>query len=169
MSLTLILGGARSGKSRRAETLAAESGLEVVYVATAEPFDDEMRQRIARHRKDREQRGWVTVEEPMDLTGVLARDVGPGRVVIVECLTTWLTNMMVHHADLEVGFAALLDWAKAPAGPAILVANEVGLGIVPENRMARDFWDHAGRLHQAIAARADRVELVVAGIPVVVK
>ena len=169
MALTLILGGARSGKSRRAEALARDSGLEVVYLATAQAVDDEMAERIARHRADRAAFGWVTVEEPLDLADALAREARPGRVVIVECLTTWLTNLMVHGRDIDTATDVLLAWADAPAGPAVLVSNEVGFGIVPEHRMAREFRDHAGRLHQALAARADRVELVVAGIPMTVK
>ncbi len=167
--LALILGGARSGKSRRAEALAAESGAEIVYLATAEAIDDEMAARIARHRADRADRGWTTVEEPLDLATALAREARPGRVVIVECLTTWLTNVMVHNRDVEAACGGLLGWADAPGGPAVLVANEVGLGIVPEHKLARDFRDAAGRLHQDLAARADWVELVVAGIPMVVK
>lgn len=169
MTLALILGGARSGKSRRAETLAREQGLEVVYLATAEAMDDEMAARIARHREDRAAYGWATVEEPLDLAGVLAREARPERIVLVECLTTWLTNLMVHGRDIGDATDALLAWADAPTGPAILVSNEVGFGIVPEHRMARAFRDHAGRLHQRIAAKADRVELVVAGIPMTVK
>lgn len=168
-SLTLILGGARSGKSRRAEALARETGLEVVYLATAEAMDAEMEERIARHRTDRAADGWLTVEEPLDLAAILAREARSGRIVLVECLTTWLTNLMVHGRDIEAATAALLAWADAPTGPALLVSNEVGFGIVPEHAMAREFRDHAGRLHQAVAARADRVELVVAGIPMAVK
>lgn len=172
-TLTLILGGARSGKSRRAETLArevSESGeLEVVYLATAEAIDDEMAERIARHRADRAAHGWATVEEPLDLAAALAREARPERIVLVECLTTWLTNLMVHGRDIDAAAAALLAWCDAPSGPAILVTNEVGFGIVPEHKMARDFRDHAGRLHQRVAERADKVEFVVAGLLMVVK
>jgi adenosylcobinamide kinase/adenosylcobinamide-phosphate guanylyltransferase len=168
--LALILGGARSGKSRRAEALALEWGGVPVYLATAQPFDDEMRRRIARHRADRDGRGWVTVEEPLDLPMALGREALAGRTVLVECLTTWLGNLMVHERDADSGIAGLLAWADGPRpGDAVLVANEVGFGIVPENRMAREFRDHAGRLHQELAARADRVELVVAGLPMVLK
>jgi len=169
MTLTLILGGARSGKSRRAEGLAREMGLEAVYLATAEPMDEEMAARIAQHRRERAAHGWLTVEEPLDLAGALTREARPDRVVLVECLTTWLTNLMVHDRDIGAATDALLTWCEAPGGPAILVSNEVGFGIVPEHKMARDFRDHAGRLHQRIAERAGRVELVVAGIPMVVK
>lgn len=168
--LALILGGARSGKSRRAEALALDRGGAPVYLATAEPFDDEMRARVAQHKADREGRGWTTVEEPLDLPAALAREAGPGRVVLVECLTTWIGNLMAHEWPVGPEVERLL--ARLDEGlPAdlVLVANEVGLGIVPDNRMAREFRDHAGRVHQELAARACRVELVVAGIPMVVK
>lgn len=168
--LALILGGARSGKSRRAEALALEWGGKPVYLATAEPFDAEMRARVAKHRADREGRGWITVEEPLELTVALERESTAGRVVLVECLTTWLGNLMVHEWPVEPELARLFACLDAGGlADLVLVANEVGLGIVPENRMARDFRDHAGRLHQELAARAGRVELVVAGIPVTVK
>jgi len=172
--LALILGGARSGKSRRAEALALEwakdRGGEPVYLATAEPFDDDMRARIAHHRADRDGRGWSTVEEPLDLIAALAREATPGRVVLVECLSTWLGNLMHHQRDAAAAIDGLVAWVGAGGdGSVILVANEVGFGLVPENAMARAFRDHAGRLHQALATHADRVELVVAGIPMVVK
>ncbi len=168
--LALILGGARSGKSRRAEALCLDWGGAPVYLATAEPFDQEMQERVARHRADREGRGWVTIEEPLEMPAVLEREATAGRVVLVECLTTWLGNLMVHEWPVGSEIARLLAWLDA-GRPAdlVLVANEVGLGIVPENRMAREFRDHAGNLHQELAARAGRVELVVAGLPVVVK
>lgn len=168
--LALILGGARSGKSRRAEALALEWGGTPVYLATAEPFDEEMQARVAQHRLDREGRGWTTVEEPLELPAALAREAGAERVILVECLTTWLGNLMVHEWPVAPEIDRLLAWVDAGLpGDLVLVANEVGLGIVPENRMAREFRDHAGRLHQALAARAGRVELVVAGLPMVVK
>ncbi|GHD56858.1 adenosylcobinamide kinase/adenosylcobinamide phosphate guanyltransferase [Thalassobaculum fulvum] len=168
--LALIVGGARSGKSRRAEALALDWGGEPVYLATAEPFDDEMRERVAQHRADRQGRGWVTVEEPLDLPAALAREATAGRTVLVECLTTWVGNLMVHDRPVEPEIARLLAGLdQGLAADLVLVANEVGLGIVPENRMARAFRDHAGRLHQELAARAGRVELVVAGIPMTVK
>lgn len=172
--LALILGGARSGKSRRAETLAGEwaeeATAELVYLATAEAFDDEMRARIARHRQDREGRGWITVEEPVELAAALARETMAERVVLVECLSTWLGNLMHRGQDVSAAIDDLVAWADADGeGPVVLVANEVGLGVVPDNAMARAFQDRAGRLHQALAARADRVELVVAGIPMAVK
>lgn len=173
--LTLVLGGARSGKSAYAESLF--TGPEAVYVATAEAIDDEMRDRIARHRA-RRGGGWITVEAPLDLAGALcsarrtrARNGSGG--VLVDCLTVWLGNLM--HAGRDVGREAgsLLE-SLAPAAPeapapVVLVANEVGLGVVPDNPMARAFRDHAGRLNQALAGRADRVVFVAAGIPLVLK
>lgn len=168
--LALILGGARSGKSRRAEALALEWGGDPVYLATAEPFDEEMRARVEKHKADREGRGWTTVEEPLDLPAVLAREAAAGRVVLVECLATWLGNLMAHEWPVEPEIARLLATVdQGPAADLVLVASEVGFGIVPDNRMAREFRDHAGRLHQELAARAGLVELVVAGIPTVVK
>lgn len=172
--LALILGGARSGKSRRAEALALEWGRERdetwVYLATAEPFDDEMGARVAQHRADRDGRGWITVEEPLELVRALDRETTTGRVVLVECLSTWLGNLMHHGRDVPTAIDGLIAWAGTDGdGAVVLVANEVGFGLVPENAMARAFRDHAGRLHQALAARADRVELVIAGIPMAVK
>lgn len=168
--LALILGGARSGKSRRAEALALEWGGDPIYLATAQVFDDEMRERVALHWSDRAGRGWTTVEEALDLPVVLASEATVGRTVLVECLTTWVGNLMVHERPVDSEIAALLARLDdGVAGDLVLVANEVGLGIVPDNRMAREFRDHAGRLHQELAARAGRVELVVAGIPVLVK
>ncbi|MEQ8394336.1 bifunctional adenosylcobinamide kinase/adenosylcobinamide-phosphate guanylyltransferase [Thalassobaculum sp.] len=168
--IALILGGARSGKSRRAEALALDWGGEPVYLATAEAFDDEMRTRVAQHRADRDGRGWITVEEPVELPAALAREATAGRTVLVECLTTWLGNLMVHERPVEPEIDRLLAWLDGRRqGDLVLVGNEVGLGIVPENRMARAFRDHAGRLHQELATRAGRVELVVAGLPMVVK
>lgn len=172
--LALILGGARSGKSRRAEALAHEWAEAAdgarVYLATAEAFDEEMRARIARHRTDREGRGWLTVEEPLNLATTLTREAIARRVVLVECLSTWLGNLMHHGRDVPAAIDDLVSWIRSDGeGSVILVANEVGFGVMPDNAMARAFQDHAGRLHQALAARADRVELVVAGIPMVVK
>jgi adenosylcobinamide kinase/adenosylcobinamide-phosphate guanylyltransferase len=167
--LTLVLGGARSGKSRHAEGLVLGASPSPVYIATAEAWDEEMRARVAEHRRRRTDRGWTTVEEPLDLAGALAAHATDGAVVLVDCLTLWLTNQMVAERDVPAACDALLATLREVPGRVVLVSNEVGLGIVPENRMAREFRDHAGRLHQAIAAEADRVVLVVAGLPMVVK
>lgn len=167
--VTLVLGGARSGKSRYAEALCrAESG-ERVYIATAEAWDEEMRARVALHKAERAGDGWRTIEETMDLAGVLAREGAPGRVLLVDCLTLWLTNHLLAGSDVEAEISRLADAVSARPGRLVLVANEVGFGIVPENGLARQFRDHAGRLNQRIAAAADAVTLVVAGLPVSVK
>lgn len=165
---TLILGGARSGKSAFAERLAAESGLAPVYLATGRPFDAEMEARIADHRARRGP-AWRTVEAPLALLPALCEHAAAGRIVLVDCLTLWVTNLMMAGRDVDAEGTALAEGLAGLAGPAILVSNEVGLGIVPDNRMARDFRDHAGRLHQAVAARADTVHFIAAGLPLTLK
>lgn len=169
--LTLVLGGARSGKSRRAETLARESEAEeLIYLATGQAFDAEMEERIAKHKADRADDGWITVEEPLDLAGALQRECATSRVVLVECLTTWLGNLMAGEQDISRATSALIEYLdKGPDGKLVFVANEVGLGIVPTSKMGRDFRDIAGKLNQQIAERADRVEFVAAGLPMVLK
>ena len=165
----LILGGARSGKSRRAQALAEAMPGDPVLVATAQPLDEEMAARIARHRADRGPR-WTTVEAPLDLPGALAGLAGGGRgAVLVDCLTLWATNLLLAEADADAATAALLAAARALDRPLILVANEVGLGIVPDNALARRFRDLAGTLNQRVAEAADRVEFVAAGLPLVLK
>ena len=165
--LTLVLGGARSGKSAYAESLFGGRG--AVYVATAEAIDDEMRERIARHRA-RRGGGWTTVEAPLDLAGALrAHGRRGGAGVLVDCLTVWLGNLMHAERDVDREAGRLLESLAAPEVPVVLVANEVGLGVVPDNPMARAFRDHAGRLNQALAGRADRVAFVAAGLPLVLK
>jgi len=163
--LTLVLGGARSGKSRHAEELVTALPPPWIYVATAQPLDDEMAARIAEHRSRRDPR-WRTVETPRDVAGAIDRADG---AVLVDCLTLWLTNLMLGGADSDVEMQRLEQALAHASQPVVLVANEVGLGIVPENALARRFRDAAGRLNQAMAARADRVVLMVAGIPVQVK
>ncbi|PRD45088.1 bifunctional adenosylcobinamide kinase/adenosylcobinamide-phosphate guanylyltransferase [Phyllobacterium phragmitis] len=165
---TLVLGGARSGKSVFAERLVEQSGLEAVYIATGQAYDDEMIERIAAHK---ERRGsiWTTVEEPLDLTGVLAAHTGPQRAVLVDCLTLWLTNLMMAERDIAAETARLGSAITELPGTVLFVSNEVGLGIVPDNRMAREFRDHAGRLNQAIAAAAHDVYFIAAGLPLKMK
>lgn len=164
--MTLVLGGARSGKSRHAEALIeAETG-PWTYIATAQAFDDEMHERIAQHRARRDG-GWRTVDAPLELGRAIA--AGDGSPVLVDCLTLWLTNVVLAERDVAAERAALVEACRNAAGPLVLVSNEVGFGIVPENALARRFRDEAGRLHQELAAIADRVVLVVAGIPMQVK
>ncbi|MEO9900340.1 bifunctional adenosylcobinamide kinase/adenosylcobinamide-phosphate guanylyltransferase [Nisaea sp.] len=168
-SVTLVLGGARSGKSRYAETICRQNGRALIYVATAEAHDDEMKARIAKHRADRAADGWRTIEEPKDLAAILKGEAAPGRVLLVDCLTLWLTNHLLADADVDAEIERLCVAVSASSADLVLVANEVGFGIVPENKLARVFRDHAGRLNQRIAEIADRVTLVVAGLPVQVK
>ncbi|MDR6818572.1 adenosylcobinamide kinase/adenosylcobinamide-phosphate guanylyltransferase [Neorhizobium sp. 2083] len=166
--VTLVLGGARSGKSGFSERLATESGLERHYLATGRAYDDEMRERIARHRADRGD-GWTTHEVPLELAERLTEIDAPGKVVLVDCLTLWVTNLMMDERDIDAAGATLLRQFENLSGNLILVSNEVGLGIVPDNRMAREFRDHAGRLHQRIAAAADAVFFIAAGLPLKMK
>ena len=166
---TLVLGGARSGKSRHAEALAAASGLAKVYLATATAFDAEMQARIANHRRDRAGAGWRTVEEPLALRETLAREAGPDRVVLVDCLTLWRSNLLLGGHEVEAECRELAADLPRLRGPVVVVSNEVGWGIVPENALARAFRDAQGRLNQAMAQVCDRVVLLVAGLPLVLK
>lgn len=166
-SLTLVLGGARSGKSRHAEELVQSWPRPWVYVATAEVFDDEMRERIAAHRR-RRSAGWITVDAPIELAQAI-RSTPADAPILVDCLTLWLTNVMLAGAEIESAMRDLEEACAAAKGPVVLVSNEVGGGIVPENALARRFRDHAGILHQRLAERAGRVVLMVAGLPLVVK
>jgi adenosylcobinamide kinase/adenosylcobinamide-phosphate guanylyltransferase len=166
LSFTLVLGGARSGKSAfaqaAAEAEATRSGGRLAMIATAQAFDAEMAERIARHRQDRGPL-WTTLEAPMDLTAALA-GLGAGDVVVVDCLTLWLSNLMLDERDLARAAADLVAAIRRFKGTLWLVSNEVGFGIVPDNALARRFRDEAGRLHQALAQAADSVVLVVAGL-----
>lgn len=164
--LTLVLGGARSGKSRHAESIITALPGPWVYIATAQAFDDEMRDRIAAHRARRAS-GWNTMEAPVDLAGALA--TASGHPALVDCLTLWLTNVLLGGHDVAAAMTALGTALDARDAPTVLVANEVGLGIVPDNALARDFRDQAGLLNQRMAARADAVLFLVAGLPMRVK
>jgi adenosylcobinamide kinase/adenosylcobinamide-phosphate guanylyltransferase len=166
--LTLILGGARSGKSREAEALVTTLPPPWRYVATAQALDEEMRQRITLHR-ERRRAGWETHEAPLDLVGIireLAQDAAP---ILVDCLTLWLSNLLLGGHDIEAAIAGLESVLDDAWAPVVAVSNEVGLGIVPDNALARRFRDEAGRLNQRLAARADRVLLMVAGLRLEVK
>jgi len=165
--LTLVLGGARSGKSAFAERLAEENG-GPLYLATAEPLDDEMSDRIGRHRARRGP-AWKTVEAPLALVPALAAHAGTGRTVVVDCLTLWLSNLLAAGRDLDNETGHLLESLPALEGVVIFVSNEVGLGIVPESARVRRYVDALGRLHQALAEHADRVYFLVAGIASLIK
>jgi adenosylcobinamide kinase / adenosylcobinamide-phosphate guanylyltransferase len=168
--LSLVLGGARSGKSRYAEGLVSALPLPWQapwnYVATAEPGDAEMAERIASHRARRGP-SWRTIEAPRDLTGSL--QVAGAAPVLVDCLTLWLSNLMLAGADIDAEMERLDHALAAAAAPVVMVANEVGYGIVPDHPLGRRFRDLQGVLNQRVAARADRVVLVVAGLPLALK
>lgn len=166
-SLTFLLGGARSGKSVHAERLIMELPEPWRYIATAQAFDDEMRERIARHQSRRDTR-WTTVNAPFDLANAIA-ETTVGETLLVDCLTLWLTNIMLAGRDVAAESMHLADLLSKPRGPWFVVSNDVGLGIVPDNALARRFRDDAGRLNQMVAAAADSVLFMVAGLPIKVK
>ncbi len=181
MTATLVLGGARSGKSACAETLAAQSGSDVVYIATARAGDSEMAERIAHHRRGRPPH-WTTIEEPLQLAAAIVRHSRPSTVVMVDCLTLWLSNLMFSgdHDYPDTGTivlpplfgaqrAALLDALAQASGDIVLVSNEVGMGIVPMGAVSRSFVDEAGRLNQSVAAVCERVVFVATGLPLTLK
>lgn len=167
-SSLLVLGGARSGKSRYAQARAEAAGESPVFVATAEAFDDEMRERIARHQADRDAR-WRTVEAPRDLPAAIDALDAEDAVVLVDCLTLWVSNLLLADADMPRAGRELCDAIGRFSGTLILVANEVGLGIVPDNALARAFRDAAGQLNQSVAATAHEVALITAGLPLTLK
>ena len=163
-----VLGGARSGKSAYAEGRVRAQAGEKIYIATAEMIDAEMAERV-RHHQERRGAGWRTIEAPLDLPQVLRKQDAAGRVILIDCVTVWINNLMFHDCRIEpavADFCAALGSAK---GRIVVVSNEVGFGIVPENALARRFRDLAGRANQAIAAAADEVVLVVAGLPLTIK
>ncbi|PKM26050.1 MAG: bifunctional adenosylcobinamide kinase/adenosylcobinamide-phosphate guanylyltransferase [Gammaproteobacteria bacterium HGW-Gammaproteobacteria-13] len=166
----LILGGARSGKSRLAERLAAECGLAVTYIATSQPLDGEMNARIQHHR-ERRPAAWGLVEEPLALAKVLREQAGADKCLLVDCLTLWLTNLLMldNPARLSAERDALLDCVSGLPGRILLVSNETGLGVVPLGELTRRYVDEAGWLHQALAERCERVVFTVAGLPMVLK
>jgi adenosylcobinamide kinase/adenosylcobinamide-phosphate guanylyltransferase len=164
----LILGGARSGKSALAERLAGESGLAVTYIATATAGDAEMAERIAHHRSRRPS-AWEVAEEAVELANCLNKHAAPGRCLLVDCLTLWLTNILGDEETFRRERAELLETLPGLPGRIILVSNEVGMGIVPLGEMSRRFVDEAGRLHQELARLCDQVVFVAAGLPLVMK
>ena len=165
--LTLVLGGARSGKSRYAERLVEATAATAIYCATAAPGDAEMGARIAAHRA-RRSTSWRTIEAPLELAAAIGR-ASPECPLLIDCLTLWLSNLMLAGRPLDPEFATLRAALRDAAGPVVLVANEVGLGLVPETPLGRAFRDAAGRLNQEIAAIADRVVFLAAGLPLVLK
>jgi adenosylcobinamide kinase / adenosylcobinamide-phosphate guanylyltransferase len=181
MTRTFVFGGARSGKSAHAEQLAAQSGREVVYIATAQAGDAEMAARITRHREQRNA-GWTTVEETLALGDAILRWSTPQRLLLVDCLTVWLSNLLFAQEQEfpEIGHIVppavfveqrerFLQALEQAVGDVILVSNEVGMGIVPQGAVSRWFVDEAGRLNQSVAARCERAVWVAAGLPLVLK
>ena len=169
--LSLVLGGARSGKSSFALKLANRKGKEKFYLATAEAFDEEMKKRIEHHKKKRTG-SWKTIEEALDITGVLKKLRSQCDVVVIDCMTLWLSNLLHQGYDDEaiaIKTKELLDTIKGNDYLLIAVSNEVGMGIVPDNKLARDFRDLAGRLNQEMAAAADEVYFLLSGIPQKIK
>ena len=171
-AVTLVLGGARSGKSRHAEALvtAAAAG---TYIATAEAGDADMAARIEEHRRQRDHGGrgefWRTVEEPLGLASAIRTHAAPARPILVDCLTLWLSNLLLAERVVEHEGEILCAALREAGGPVVLVANEVGMGLVPDTPLGRKFRDEAGRLNQQVAALADRVVFVAAGLPLVLK
>ena len=181
MTRTFILGGARSGKSAYAETLAAATGKEVIYVATAQAGDGEMAARIARHRQQRDST-WTTLEEPLALGALIKKWSAPDRVVLIDCLTIWLSNLLfsedkdypdigeiIPPACFHEQRERFLQALEQANGDVILVSNEVGMGVIPQGAISRWFVDEAGRMNQAVAATCDRALLIAAGLPLVLK
>jgi adenosylcobinamide kinase/adenosylcobinamide-phosphate guanylyltransferase len=163
---TLVLGGARSGKSRFAENLARSVSGPKTYIATAEPFDEEMRQRIARHREQRAADGWTTIEAPLDPAAAIR---GAEGFILLDCVTVWLGNLMHHERDIPASIDALLLSLAETQSQVVLVSNEVGLSIVPENAMARRFRDEQGLANQKLSAAVDAVFFIAAGLPLKLK
>lgn len=166
--ITLVLGGTRSGKSAFAEKFVLSSGKQPVYLATAVIFNEEMKERVQKHRS-RRCSDWLNIEEPVNILAKLEHHNSANKIVLVDCLTVWLANLMEYRLDIEKQIAALVEGLGKLQMDTVFVASEVGLGIIPENRIAREFSDHAGLLNQKIASIADNVFFVAAGLPLKLK
>lgn len=167
--MSLVLGGARSGKSRFAERLVRLAGIPCTYLATAEPSDQEMQARIARHRADRGTAAWIVIEAPQDLAGAIAGLGPPSCAALIDCATLWLSNRLLAGADSEAAAAALIEALVAAPMPVVVVSNEVGWSPVPLTPLGRAFRDAQGRLNQRLAERAGLVVGIIAGLPMVLK
>jgi len=168
--LQLILGGARSGKSRLAEKIALESGLNVIYIATAQPLDEEMQERILHHQESRP-REWQVIEEPLSLSEKLQEIDAQNQLILIDCLTLWMSNLLLQDAsELQMSQCQkLLTILPNLKSEIILVSNETGLGVVPMGNISRKFIDESGRLHQQIGQIVQKVVFCVAGFPIILK
>ncbi len=164
----LITGGARAGKSRYAERLLSARPARHAVIATATAGDAEMAERIARHRAERDAT-WETIEQPISVRAAIRNAARPDRIVLIDCLTLWISNLMAEQRDIEVEVQGLVGTLKIAAGPVVIVSNEVGLGIVPDNALARAFRDNLGRANQLVAAASEVVVFMAAGLPLVLK
>jgi adenosylcobinamide kinase/adenosylcobinamide-phosphate guanylyltransferase len=163
-----VLGGARSGKSRYAQARAEKTALRRLFIATAQVFDQEMEGRIARHRAERGE-SWETIEAPIELAGVIHARARADTIILIDCLTLWTSNLMLAEHDVAAATETLIEAVASARGPIILVSNEVGLGIVPDNALARRFRDEAGIVNQQVAAAVDEVQFLVSGLPISMK
>jgi adenosylcobinamide kinase/adenosylcobinamide-phosphate guanylyltransferase len=164
----LVLGGARSGKSRFGEQIAKDSGLEVIYVATAQAYDNEMVKRIEQHKLDRPDH-WQSIEEPVNLPQIIEDNSHSKNIILVDCLTLWLMNLLDARLDIPREVDALLNALSKSSGAVVMVSNEITMGVVPMGEMSRQYVDELGRMHQRIAQQAHNVTLMVAGIPMAIK
>jgi len=162
-----VIGGAASGKSVLAERLVRETGKPKTYIATLQPFDDEMQAKVTRHQQDRGD-DWRTVEAPLDPVSVI-READPDGIVLLDCVTLWLTNVMLAEQDVDAALGDLLETLSAAPCEVVVVSNEVGMGIVPDNALSRRFRNAQGQLNQRLAKQADTVVTVIAGLPLVLK
>ena len=167
--ITLILGGARSGKTAFGEKLALSKNGKRIYIFTAQSFDEEMDERIRIHRGRRGKEAWQDVEANINLASAVSKWSKKENVFLVDCLSLWLTNLMTHERNVDKDIQKFLSQLEKSSGEVILISSEAGLGIVPNNRMARNFRDHLGLLHQQVAAISKTVIMMVAGIPMFVK
>ena len=168
LSSLFVLGGARSGKSRYAQARAEATAHRPIFIATAQAYDGEMEDRIARHREERGSR-WDTIEAPIELAAGIDQYTAPDTILLVDCLTLWTSNLMLAERDIAAATENVIDAIVNAHGPIILVSNEVGLGIVPDNALARRFRDAAGIVNQQVAAAANEVQFLVSGLPLAVK
>jgi adenosylcobinamide kinase/adenosylcobinamide-phosphate guanylyltransferase len=167
-SIIYVSGGARSGKSSFAQKMAEQRSANPIYLATAQSFDDEMTDRIKRHRLDRDER-WRTHEEPIHLVQALSTYQDKADIVLIDCLTLWLSNIMLAEKDVATEIDRLISYLKTQHATLIFVSNEVGMGIVPDNPLARTFRDAAGRLNQLVAATSCKAYVLISGLPLCLK